>query len=438
MISEINPNLVREFRGKVHENNDFIRCYFVEFKQNSNKEGKDIWSKICSCMDWLTVAADAIEKPKRHKNANYTSLEFTHFITTIDMIVEAINHLWLAIGEATKTKQPYIKDRSIFQKKEFDKELTDEAYFKEIRAWFGIHAVNGNATELEGFKQPVRFFSSWSTNSRWDEEGTFYIQLYSNNPTAEKKYGGRKEIKVDDLLKFVTLRYNTLTQLMSEIDALYSRIKKELKERPVHLDESKPELTQLRQLIEQAKERKLTSEFYEYDILTYESFLECDLVEFRSIDRELVSNYLMDLKPIIPIYKNIIQNVDDSEYDIFQKLHMCSQIYAENSYDFAKVLEYADGHGSYTSGIISLELLIEKGVLPAYSTNLSGVCLSLLIHALDYKFNKTHPRKLKKRECVQIIDDLSDPLISIIVKDDKVKIEELFKEDIRKFNKENK
>lgn len=224
---------------------------------------------------------------------------------------------------------------------------------------------------------------------------------------------------------------------MSEIEALYSKIKKELKERPVHLDESKPELTQLRQLIEQAKERKLTSEFYEYDILTYKSFLECDLVEFRSTDRELVSNYLMDLKPIIPIYKNIIQNVDDSEYDVFKKLHMCSQIYTENSYDFAKVLEYADGHGSYTSGIISLELLIEKGVLPAYSTNLSGVCLSLLIHALDYKFNKTHPRKLKKQECVQIIDDISDPLISIIVKDDKVKIEELFKEDIRKFNKEN-
>ncbi|HFU6605798.1 TPA: hypothetical protein ACGPFX_005559 [Bacillus pacificus] len=68
-------------------------------------------------MDWLTVAADAIEEPKRHKNANYTSLKFTHFITTIDMIVEAINHLWLAIGAATKTKQPYIKDRSIFQKK---------------------------------------------------------------------------------------------------------------------------------------------------------------------------------------------------------------------------------------------------------------------------------------------------------------------------------
>ncbi|MDA2236798.1 hypothetical protein PDM89_27845 [Bacillus cereus] len=115
-----------------------------------------------------------------------------------------------------------------------------------------------------------------------------------------------------------------LTQLMSEIEALYSKIKKELKERPVHLDESKPELTQLRQLIEQAKERKLTSEFYEYDILTYKSFLECDLVEFRSTDRELVSNYLMDLKPIIPIYKNIIQNVNDSEYDVFKKLHMCS------------------------------------------------------------------------------------------------------------------
>lgn len=45
--------------------------------------------------------------------------------------------------------------------------------------------------------------------------------------------------------------------------------------------------------------------------------------------------------------------------------------------------------------------------------------------------------ELKKQECVQIIDNLSEPRISIIVKDDKVKIEELFKDDIRKFNKEN-
>lgn len=224
---------------------------------------------------------------------------------------------------------------------------------------------------------------------------------------------------------------------MNEIDVLYRKVKKELKELPVHLDESKSELIQLEQLIEQAKERKLTSEFYEYDILTYKSFLECDLAEFQSADRELVSNYLMDLKPIIPTYKTIIQNVDDSEYDVFKKLHMCSQIYAENTYDFAKVLEYADGYGSYTSGVISLELLIEKGVLPEYSTNLSGACLYLLIHALDYKFNKTHPRKSKKQECVQIIDDFSDHPISIIVKDDRVTIEEIFKDEIRELNKES-
>lgn len=157
MISELKHELIHSFRNKVHEHNDFIRLYFVDYKPKNNIEGKDIWSKICSCMDWLTVAVEGIKKPDINKNMNRSSLEFTHFIVTIDMIVEAVNHLWLSIGQAVNAKQPYIKDRSIFKGRDFDKDYTDEKYFKEIRSWFGVHAVNGNEVDLDGFNKGVRF-----------------------------------------------------------------------------------------------------------------------------------------------------------------------------------------------------------------------------------------------------------------------------------------
>jgi hypothetical protein len=226
-------------------------------------EGKDIWSKICSCMDWLTVSVEGIEKPEKNSNMNLASLKFTHFLITIDMIIESVNHLWLAIGQVNNVKQPYNDDRSIFNGKEFDRDYTDEKYFKEIRSWFGVHAVNGNEIELEGFSKGVRFFSSWSSN-RFNNEDEFYIRLYSNNAKAEEKYGGTKKVKVDDLMKFVVLRYNTLTKLMDEIDFLYSKEKKRLQNTPIQYDSGDTELNQLQQLFQHAKERKLTEEHYEF------------------------------------------------------------------------------------------------------------------------------------------------------------------------------
>ncbi|WP_338786278.1 hypothetical protein [Metabacillus sp. FJAT-53654] len=388
MVPELDPKIIYDFRTRVHENNDFIRLYFVDYKAKSNVEGKDIWSKICSCMDWLTVSVEGIEKPEKYSNMNIASLKFTHFLVTIDMIVEAVNHLWLSIGQVNNVKQPYIDDRSIFNGREFDRDYTDEKYFKEIRSWFGVHAVNGNKVELEGFNMEVRFFSSWSSKRLFNEE-EFYIRLYSNNWRAEEKYGGTKKVTVDDLIKFVALRYNTLPKLMDEIDRLYLKEKKRLQNTPVQHDLDGTDHNQLQQLYQQAKERKLTEEYYEYAIQDYISFLSCDLNEYKEKDKQLVKKYLLDLKPIIPAYYKIIQEVDESEYEVFELLNMRSRTYADNYYDFSKVLEYANGGANFSTGIISLETIIEKGLLPDYCFNLSGPCLHLLIHAIDHELNRS-------------------------------------------------
>lgn len=387
MVPQLDPNIIYGFRSKVHEHNEFIRLFFEDYKTNKIIEGKDIWSKICSCMDWLTVSIEGIEKPEKNSNMNITSLKFTQFLVTIDMIVEGVNHLWLAIGQPNNVKQPYIKDRSIFNGREFDRDYTDEKYFKEIRSWFGVHAVNGNEVYLNGFSKGVRFFSSWSNSSFLNEE-EFYIRLYSNDKRAEEKYGGFKRVKINDLIQFVSLRYNTLTKLMKEIEHLYDKEKKKLQNTPVIYDPHGSELKQLQDLYKQSKERKLTEEHYEYDIQQYISFLSCDLNDFIEADKQLVKEYLLELKPIIPVYNKIIQEVDDSEYEVFKILDMRSEIYKENFYDFSKVLEYASGGSNISIGIFCLKSLIKKGLLPDYCLDLSKPCLYLLIHAIDYKIRK--------------------------------------------------
>lgn len=388
MIHELDTDLVHRLREKINSNNNFVKHFFINFKKHDREEGKDIWSKICSCVDWLDVAVEAIEKPRQCKSANYTTLEFTHFITTIDMILEAIDNLWTSID----VEHPLINDRSIFQKQGFDKkgcitDCSDKEYFKEIRAWFGIHSVNGNLTQINNFKHPVRFFSSWSYKSRWEED-TYCIRLYSNNSIAEEKYGGVKKINVNDLISFIALRYQTLSQFMEEIDAIYLKEKRRLYETPVEFNASESELIQLERLYQQAKDRRLTSEHYENEIQTYISFLKCNLNEFKDEEMLCVENYLSELKSIIPIYRDIIQNVDHSEFPVFEKLHLKSKVFSENYYHFIKTLEYAEADNMSGSNVISLNYLIEQGVLPQYSMNLTGSCLSLLIHALDFKHNK--------------------------------------------------
>lgn len=388
MVPELDPELIHNFRNKVHDYNDFTRIFFVDYKTSNDIDGKDIWSKICSCMDWLTVSVEGIEKPeKKLNNMNIASLKFTHFLVTIDMIVEAVNHLWLAIGQVNKVTQPFLKDRSVFKGREFDRDYTDEEYFKEIRSWFGVHAVNGNIVELKGYEKGVRFFSSWSSSNRFFNEDEYYIKLYSNNSKAEEKYGGVKKVTVGQLMNFVVMRYNTLPLLMGEIDRLYLEEKKRLQNTPIQLNQETSELNQLEQLLQQAKERKLTAEYYEYEIEKYIGFLSCNLDEFEELDRLLIEEYLSDLKMIIPAYYKSIQEVDDSNDEVFNLLRMRSKTGTDHHYNFSKVFDLINEGGNYFSGLISLKDLIKKEVLPQYSMFLSGPALRLLIHALDHEWS---------------------------------------------------
>lgn len=105
---------------------------------------------------------------------------------------------------------------------------------------------------------------------------------------------------------------------MDHIDDLYLKEKTSLQNTPIQLNNSKDELNQLKQLYQQAKERKLTKEYYEESILDYMGFLSCELNDYKEAEREIVARYLSDLKSIIPVYYKIIQEVDERGFEVFE------------------------------------------------------------------------------------------------------------------------
>ncbi|WP_018924401.1 hypothetical protein [Salsuginibacillus kocurii] len=409
MISSLDPNLSKKFRDKVHDHGEFVRLYFHELN------GKDIWSKICSCMDWLDVSIHGLELPSHHESMNITSLRFTHFIVTIDMIYESITNLWTSFEEVTDFKYPYKYDSSIFNANEYGENLYDDDYFKLIRAWFGIHAVNGNKVNIQGYPNNLRFFTSWSTSFDRNE---FSLQLYSNNKSAEKQYGGTKKIDVREIIKFIELRYYTLHDLINIVDELYIQEKQSLQQTPIRLDKSQTHLEQIQYLYSKAQERKLTSEYFQHHIELYISFLKCDLDNFSFKDKELVLRYLYELKEIIPAYKKIVEevNVADPPH-IFSLMDLRSQVYSANRYEFSKILDYVEtsslGLGNYQTYIFSLKILIKKGLLPYYSASLSGEALVLLIYSLDHKWAKEQSTNILHNSLTKkgtTIDDLRNLL----------------------------
>ena len=175
---------------------------------------KASWSKICSCMDWLDVTINTLERPKFLNSYDKDSMSFIHFVVHIDILIESIENLWRATEHGIGIQKFKFNSKEIFQSIEYGREHTDKEHFKLIRAWFGIHGTNGNEVELPGYQKKVRFFSSWS----YTNDGEKYsLILYSNDSEAEQKYGLSKEIKVNELIKFAEYFYSSLEILIERI-----------------------------------------------------------------------------------------------------------------------------------------------------------------------------------------------------------------------------
>lgn len=382
-------NIINDFNNEIIMGmNHFIFEYY------NNKE-KNIWNKICSANDWIHVAIIELQNKHSFSKNMKGNIDFVHFILTLDILSSNIDEMWRSFDTSNKMiKYPLKNSKDIFHdKKIYDRDIkSDKEYFEHIRAFFGFHSSNGNEEKIliHGKTVPVRFFSSWPTQNNDNE---FSVILYSNNDEAERLYGGKLSIHVDDLIRYANLRYQSLRKLQVEVKQFYNYIIRDSFEKVNNIKINNDDiLTSIKNLKKCANENYMNG-FYNDEINNYINFLNVNPNVYSKNDKNYVLEYLDKLNKIIPVsYKKSLLSPDDhfdKEFDLFNNY---SKFYSDNSYDIGKILEFKNGENNDVSNYtICFNELINKNLMENYTMNLSYYELLLLIEAKSYYSKINNP-----------------------------------------------
>ena len=332
----IDSELIKTFRDQVNQNGNFIR------QEYGNRNGKNHWNVICSCMDWITVAIEYIENHEMdNENINVKCMQAYTYISAIDIVFESISQLHRVIINDNNIS--FKNENNIFSTKQSQKD--DNDYFKHIRAIFGAHPVNLKNNEDE------KWYASWPTDHVYNGFD-FAVILYSLDAEQDDITFG---YQFEELNKFLKSRYNYLETLSLEIDEQYKKFKD--KKINQNIDVSNDHLRQLKILKDESKKR-LNKEYYNYTIeeliILFEAYNE---LENKT---EIITNYINDLKKLVDeIYCNL-QNMifKDLEYDNLlnpefpkeihyelSKIHEClidNKFDPMFSYYFEKIKDYLE------------------------------------------------------------------------------------------------
>lgn len=205
----IDDTLITDFRDVVNER-DFAYSYFI------NRNGKNQFSPICSCMDWISVSVRYLMNfPKLSEDIDVKAMQVYSLISSIDITVEALQQLHRIIESDHKlTRWPFSKSVDVFKNKTpYLSSEDDDAYFKSIRAIFGAHPTNLKNSHGE------RLFASWPHFHAFNEND-FTISLYNNIPGKDDVIFG---IKFSELITYVESRYNYLAILKDSVIAIRNK-----------------------------------------------------------------------------------------------------------------------------------------------------------------------------------------------------------------------
>lgn len=206
MSVELNPCLIEVFRRKVN-GGACLRKY-------RNVDGKNKWNVICSAMDWISVAAYGLPKIQLDVGGigpnHYQSLNLMQYIIAIDNMVVSVRQLYRVLY--AMKNHPLSSDKSVFQQSK----VTDDVYFKQIRAVFATHPVD--LKSIDGIQQVTdeRFYASWVASGVGRND--FTVFLYSNDPdkTEAIPFG----VSIKKVNHYAKLRYDLLQELSDKVDEL--------------------------------------------------------------------------------------------------------------------------------------------------------------------------------------------------------------------------
>jgi hypothetical protein len=202
----MDKGLAYEFRKKVNEDN-MIYHIFIN-KNNNNK-----WNILCSAMDWIEVALEGIEPPALSRgNDNKSSIGLITFVSCIDILWEAIQQTHRVLFDTTEI--PFKDDSSIFKQ-----DVSDNIYFKTIRACFAAHPVNLQKVFSDDDRNERRF-ASWPRHIFSNKDLSVF--LYSNIPEKKSRL---VDVSFSELMEFAKSRYSYLNELIKQIEKIVAAYK---------------------------------------------------------------------------------------------------------------------------------------------------------------------------------------------------------------------
>lgn len=285
----INQQLIKEFRLKVNSNS------FFALHNYRNKDGRNHWNLICSCMDWIDVAIDYITNRDIDKDKiNVKCLQAYTYISAIDIVWQSIQQLHRVIID--RKSIPFVGDKTIFLDNRICKD--DNEYFKHIRAVFGAHPVN--------LDRGGKWFASWPTDHVYHEYD-FAVILYSANIEDKNIVFG---YRFKELEQFLDSRYGYLNFLINDLENQFQNyIKSKSGQKIEHSDNI---IEQLKILKRESKER-LNNDYYSY--LIDDLLILYQVKTTLDINRAAIEGYLiMCQKLVAEIYTNL-QNMEFSELE---------------------------------------------------------------------------------------------------------------------------
>lgn len=336
----INSDLIDEFREKVNENNFFYNLY-------KDNDGKNKWNIVCSAMDWLSVVSNGLPQINLENTdslgVNHSlSLNLMQYIVSVDILLESIKQIYRVLYD--NNNYPLKNDKSIFQQNK----ISDEKYFKHIRAVFGTHQVNLNSVDGIRKNDNERFYSSWSVSSIFDDNNNFKVNLYSNMPDKEDE---KFKINIKKINEFAKERYILLNDFTNRVDTI---IKNHISNKKTKIiSESDNNIEQLKILKKENRERIGAEYGYAYEINYIYRLLKVEVKDdkIKSIIKEYRDHLIKQIHKI----KNNLQNMN------FNYTLEKPQI---TDYETGKIHDYFYRGNKY--GKECFEYLISKGILPSY------------------------------------------------------------------------
>lgn len=361
--------LIDKFRDEVTSNPKFMELC-------KSLDGKNKLNALYSAMDWIEVAVAGTQNLDikiggfgyNHQN----TLNLMQYVVLVDLIHESIIQIYRVFG-AFNARYPYGKKDTVFKQG-----ISDDRYFKHLRAIFGIHPVNLNSVDGTDGEADKKFFASWVSAGMMHDHD-FMVEIYGNSTDSDdSQFVG---IDLSDVHNYVQERYLLLNDLIRVPQKFKADHFTKYKGTKIELAADRISSVQI--LLEENKKR--FDSFVGYgSLLNY--MLRMFSVDFEShelsFDKSLISTYLEELEKKLPVIKTSLDNMNYQEIKVGIKAR---------GYEFEKIADYFRTH-DHEVGEEYFVGLVKYGELPDELLAIKDFGLNSLVYDA-YLFSKMQGKK---------------------------------------------